>query len=276
MAAITLSTFRLVTGLQVSDLPDLQAVWRIRSGSAVAARVCGRCFGHAIERIDESGSDVRIKVYGHGLPTTGKIWISGIGQAAIDGEQTYTVVDQDTLQVAGKGLVGDTAVVDRGRISVAMTCRSRVIGSEVDVYPGIPVSVVSVTDDQGDVLPSTLYRLVGDVVELYVDKRGYRREPRMIRPIRQASMSAVDIVYYAGMLQSLPDDLAGAIATIGNQTAAINASTGVGVFQSENHEDYSYQLMPWSEAAKLPTTAMATLSSYRAKVPSGVMSFAPC
>ena len=277
MAAITLNTFRLVTGLSIAEVSDVQAIWRIRQGSAIAARVCGRCFGHAIERIEESGADVRIKVYGHNLPATGKIWISGVGQTAIDGEQTYTVVDQDTLQVTGKSLAGDTAVTDRGRISVSMTCKSRAIGSEVDVYPGFPVRVVSVTDTDGNVLAASLYRLVGEVIELYAITQGYRRERRMIRPIKQASsLSAVDVVYYAGMLQSLPDDLTAAIATVGNQASVVNAASGAGVFQSENHEDYSYQLMPWAEAAKLPTTAMATLASYRSKVPSGVLSFSPC
>jgi hypothetical protein len=145
----------------------------------------------------------------------------------------------------------------------------------LDVYPGLPVRIASVTDDQGEVIPSTLYRLVGDVVQLYVSRTGFRREPRMIRPIRDAAVSAVDIVYYAGMLQSLPDDLVAAIASIGNQGAASGSGTQ-GVFQSENHEDYSYQLMPWAEAVKLPTNALSALSAYRVKVPSGVLSFSPC
>ena len=276
MASITLAKFRLVSQLSTEMLSTESAIQALCSGTGVARRITGREFGHAIEFAEQitGTTDVKIQIYGHHLPSSGTVLVGGTGIAGLTGLLPYTVIDQNSIRIAGVTLATRVTV---GIVCPKITAMARVTDQVAVLSPGpiarvsqlrirignmlvaggpFPDSTIAPTDSW--YIDTSEPSWKGEV-EIFTNTTLYKRVAGMINPVKQRSRREVQATFYSGCLLGIPEDLETAIATI----SAEIAKDPSGAFQSENYDYYSYQRMDPAMVAKLPTSAVATLFSYR-------------
>lgn len=277
MSAITLDEFRTITGMDEASLPRTTLIPKLAAATAIANRMSNRIFGHAIESIQTSGSDVVITVMRHGLPSSGKVYLSDTGAAGLTGAVSYTKIDADSIRVAGVTVA--SAIEGRGMLAVPNAITFEVASHMVRIKPS-PVAAIedvrirdSNWEENGAFPSSTIvdpdYYLLasdGDVCwsgELEFSKSLNvsltERRPGLIRPIKSRSRRIAKVNYYAGCVDQVPADLKEAIAAF---TMAI-AKDPMQDFASESYEYYSYSRLSAEEQRKLPTSAIATILRYR-------------
>ena len=277
MASITLDKFRLVTGLTDAVINRQSAMQAIASGSAAARLITGREFGHVIEYAEQvpTTTNVVISILSHKLPETGKVFIHGTGVAGLTGVLDYTVVDSDKIQIAGVTL--SERIVNKGVVCVQTKAQFRVTEGVVVLERGPVAKVTEVRIRKGDhdlasgpfdaasIIDSSKWYIDtaspcwNCELEVYGPTTVFTRRPGRINPVKHKSRRAAQVVFYSGCFTGIPDDLTTAIAAISKEIAQDPS----GMFQSENYDYYSYQRMDPAMVAKLPTSAIATLFSYR-------------
>lgn len=278
MATITLERFRLITGLSDSAIGSQEAIQAICAGSGVARRITGREFGHAIEFAEQiDATDVLLRIYRHQLPDTGSVYIQGTGISGLVGELEYTAIDQDHIRIEDVSVA--SRVVNKGVVCIQATNQYHVAEGVVVIEPG-PVAAVSevrlrrmtaMASGSGDPFDDDSVALATDwyidtskpnwrgELEIYAATQVWKRVRGMINPVKQKARREAKITYFAGCALGVPDDLMTAIAAISKEIAQDPS----GVFQSENYDYYSYQRADPAMIAKLPTSAISVLFSYR-------------
>ncbi len=277
MVAIRLADFRLRTGLTESVLANDLAKVKLASATALAQRLSDRVFGHAIETVAASGGDAIITAYRHGLPASGKVFLSGLSIAGLTGAVSYTRVDADSIRVAGV-TVGST-ITGQGMIAVHVTKDVDLLEQMVRLGPG-PVAGVeelrvvgSNWEDEGEfgtaqIIDPSLYYVVTDgthcwtgEVEVSSRVQTYtsKRRPGMINAIRVNQRRKVRAKFFAGCVEWIPDDILEAIGAIAQQLV----SDPLGEHNSESYDYYSYSRLSADEIRKMPTSAVATLLRYK-------------
>lgn len=278
MAAITLEKFRLVSQLNDAALPREQAIQALIAGSGVARQVTGREFGHAIEFAEQipTTDNVAITIFAHHLPESGTVYVRGTGVVALEGLLAYDVLDVNSIMISDVTLA--EKVIQKGVVCVPCTKQARVVEGVAVLEPG-PVAKVtevrlrsadygngdgpfpdgSIIDSSRWYIDTTSGPSWNGEIEIYGNSTVYKRVPGMINPVKQKARRESLTTFYSGCFLGLPDELAVAIASIAKEIAQDPS----GSFQSENYDYYSYQRMDPSLVSKLPTSAIATLYSYR-------------
>jgi hypothetical protein len=277
MVAIRLEDFRLRTGLSESVLPTALAVSKLASATALAQRLSDRVFGHAIELVEADGSDAIITAYRHGLPASGKVFLSGLSTAGLTGAVSYTRVDTDSIRVADVTVAA--TVEGEGMLAIPVTKDVELLEQMVRLGPG-PIAGVeelrvigSNWEDEGEfgsaqIVDPSLYYVVTDgthcwsgEVEVSSRVQTYtsKRRPGMINAIRVNQRRKVRAKFFAGCVEWIPDDILEAIGAIAQQLV----SDPLGEHNSESYDYYSYSRLSADEIRKMPTSAVATLLRYK-------------
>ena len=277
MVAIRLEDFRLRTGLTESALPTELAISKLASATALAQRLSDRVFGHAIELVEADGDDALIRVYRHGLPTSGKVFLSGLSIAGLTGAVSYTREDADSIRVADVTVASE--IEGEGMLAAQVTKDVELLEHMLRLNPG-PVAGVeelrvvgSGWDVDGEfgtaqIVDPALYYLVTDgthcwsgEVELSDQVRTYtsHRRPGMINRVRTNGRRRVRAKFYAGCVEWVPDDILEAIGAIAQQIV----SDPLGEHGSESYEYYSYSRLSPDDIRKMPTSAVHTLLRYK-------------
>lgn len=278
MSAITLDEFRLRSRMSEAQLPRDLAIRKLTAATAMANRVANRIFGHAIESIVTSSSDVIIRVFSHGLPASGKVYLTGTGAAGLTGSVPYSRVDSDSIRVTG--VTVPSTIEGQGMLSVPMSIDKEIVSNMVRITPG-PVAAIedirlraSGWEDIGpypdsSIIDPDLYILAKDGPqcwsgELELSKSlttvGQERRAGLIRPMKSRTRRLMRVSFYAGCVEAMPEDIAEAIAAFTMSLAKDPAADKA----SESYEYYSYSRLTADEQRKLPTSAIATLLRYRA------------
>ncbi len=277
MVAIRLEDFRLRTGLTESVLPTALAISKLASATALAQRLSDRVFGHAIELVEADGSDAIITAYRHGLPTTGKVFFSGLSIAGLTGAVSYTRINADSIRVAGVTVAA--TIEGEGILAIPVTKDVELLEQMVRLGPG-PVAGVeelrvigSNWEDEGEfgtaqIVDPSLYYVVTDgthcwsgEVEVSSRVQTYtsKRRQGMINAIRVNQRRKVRAKFFAGCVEWIPDDILEAIGAIAQQLV----SDPLGEHNSESYDYYSYSRLSADEIRKMPTSAVATLLRYK-------------
>ena len=277
MVAIRLEDFRLRTGLSESVLPTALAISKLASATALAQRLSDRVFGHAIELVETDGSDAIITAYRHGLPATGKVFLSGLSTAGLTDAVSYTREDTDSIRVAGVTVAA--TIEGEGMLAIPVTKDVELLEQMVRLGPG-PVAGVeelrvigSNWEDEGEfgtaqIVDPSLYYVVTDgthcwsgEVEVSSRVQTYtsKRRPGMINAIRMNQRRKVRAKFFAGCVEWIPDDILEAIGAIAQQLV----SDPLGEHNSESYDYYSYSRLSADEIRKMPTSAVATLLRYK-------------
>jgi hypothetical protein len=273
MSFVRLDKFRLVTGIDESQLPRDSALQVLSVASSIANRFCGRDFGLAIEYVVQDGAYAAISVPWHGLKSSGSIYIQGAGISGLTGEVQYTTVDQHTIRVSGvtvssmvqSGLIArqriararvieNVAIVGNGPIAFIKEIRSRALSSDTTPFPE-----AGQLDSKDWYCDTREPNLAGEI-EIYRDLQIRRRVPGMIRPVAVKSLREIEVTYYAGMVLGVPEDLQSAVCAIARDLQKDPS----GAYQQESIEDYSYSRLDPQLVRKVPTSAIATLLGYQA------------
>lgn len=277
MVALRLEDFRLRTGLSESVLPTALAITKLASATALAQRLSDRVFGHAIELVEDDGGDAVITAYRHGLPASGKVFLSGLSIAGLTGAVSYSRIDADSIRVADVTVAA--TVEGEGMLAVPVTKDVELLEQMVRLGPG-PVAGVeelqvvgSNWEDEGEfgsaqIVDPSLYYVVTDgahcwsgEVELSSRVQTYtsKRRPGMINAIRVNQRRKVRAKFFAGCVEWIPDDILEAIGAIAQQLV----SDPLGEHNSESYDYYSYSRLSADEIRKMPTSAVATLLRYK-------------
>lgn len=278
MAAVRLSTFRLITGMTVDVLPDEKAILALRSATAIANRMTGKLMGHVIESVtalagEVSGTGVVVKAYGHGLPETGMVLIQGTGVSGLDDEKEFVRIDEDRIAILGAFSL--TTPVAKGLLFVRKSSLADVVGLIARVAPGPVARIIDIRERSGDretgpfpeesILDPTTYECdyenqsIVTRIEVYERVGRMMRVPGRIRPVPDRRLRDIQVNYYAGFPNGLPDDLRTAISAF----AKAIAEDPTGSMQSENFEDYSYSTATAEIIRQLPTSAISVIMRYR-------------
>lgn len=274
MACVSLEKFRLITGLSETAMSSDKAIQAITTASALANRLTRRYIGGVIEyvRPNESNTAAILKVHSHGLPSTGKVFLSGIGTAGLNGVVSYTTVDEHQIQIAG---VISAPTVEKGILCKQFKTRGRVFSGIAVMMPGpicfveevrtrLSANVGAPFADGSEIIANDWYCDVSSPnmsceIEIYRDVLVRRRVSGRINPVVDRSRSEIEATYYAGFAHGIPADLESAVCAIAQEVA----DDPSGRFQSENFEDYSYARADPEVVRKIPTSAIATLMNYR-------------
>jgi hypothetical protein len=273
VAAVRLARFREISGLTADSMSDASAISALNAATAIANRIAGRNFGHAIEGVFQSGSAARLRINGHRLPNSGSVFIAGTGIATLDGEKSFTRVDENTISIAS---VTVPATYQNGWIASQFVSRARVMDAVAVVNPG-PIALVKEVRSRAAAesglgpFPASMTLNVNDWycdtrvpnlrcdVEVYKDTTVYRRYRGLINPVAQTVLREIEVTYYAGFTTGVPDDLQVAITAFAQ---AIDTDPDGG-YGSESFEDYSYQRLEPATVRALPTSAISVVLGYR-------------
>ncbi len=89
MAAISLSDFRSISGISVTDMPDAQVIRLLGAATSMAYGITGAIYGGIVEGLANSGADTIVTCYDHGLLASGKVFIGGSGNTTLDGVHNF-------------------------------------------------------------------------------------------------------------------------------------------------------------------------------------------
>lgn len=274
MASVSLDKFRSVSGLSDTAMSTDNAIQAITTASALANRLTRRYVGDVIEYVRPTSSNTKalIKVHGHKLPATGKVFLSGIGVPALTGVVSYTALNEHEIEIAG---VANAPSVERGILCRQFKTRGRVFSGVAVMMPGPICFVEQIRNrlsgvvgapfqDGSEMNAEDWYCDVSSPnmsceIEIYRDVLVRRRVANRINPVVDRAKAEIEATYYAGFANGIPADLETAICAIAKEVAMDPS----GSFQSENFEDYSYQRADPEIVRKMPTSAISTLISYR-------------
>lgn len=277
MAAIRLEEFRLRTGITESQLARNLAVAKLSTASWIASNLASRTWGHAIESAVASGGDVHLKVYRHNLPASGKVWVSGLGVVGLTGAVSYTSLDVDTIRVAsvtlastieGKGWLSPQFIVDESVLERMIRVTKTPVAAIEEIRLRDSDWASNGAFPSGSIISSSDYYAPMDGQESWageielstaVRTTEYQRRPGMVKPVKVRSRRTARVVYYAGCVSGVPDDVADAIAAICKEMA----TDPLGAFASESYDYYSYSKLSAAEIRSYPIGAVATLLRYR-------------
>lgn len=279
MSAILLDDFRQRSQTTEQTLPRTLAIAKLGAATAIANSLANRIFGHAIESIATDGSSVVIRVFRHGLPQSGKVYLTGTGAAGLTGAVSYTRIDADSIRVAG--ITVTETIEGRGQLAVPRTMDLEIVSNVMRIKPGPVAGIedirlrVNAWEELGafpdsSIVPATDYLLASDGPICWSGEIEFsrslstvqmERRPGYIRPVRSRIRRIARVSYYAGVVEIMPDDLIEAIAAF----AKVLATDPLADKASESYEYYSYSRLTADEQKKLPTSAIATVLRYRAK-----------
>jgi hypothetical protein len=293
--------------MSVDVLPDDKAIQALRSATAIVNRITGKYIGHVIEEITtfdaetslaslsgdaqsqlvlgidggdafstyemDLGEGVVIKVYGHGLPESGTVFIQRTGVSGLDGEVDFIRVDDNRIAVFGTFTV--VTPVTKGLLFVRKTAQTSVVGCVARVAPGPVAKIIDIRERCGErgggqfpeefILDESAYacdfenQSLTTRIEVYERVGRLLRIPGRIRPIKDRRLSELQVNYYAGFPGGVPDDMQVALAAFAKTIAA----DPTGSMQSENFEDYSYSTATAEIIRQLPTSAISVIMRYR-------------
>ncbi|XZE35406.1 hypothetical protein SH501x_000897 [Pirellulaceae bacterium SH501] len=278
MAAVRLSAFRLITGLTVDVLPDDKAILALRSATAIVNRMTGKYIGHVVESVtalagEVAGTGAVLKVYGHGLPESGTVFVQRTGIAGLDAEVEFLRIDEDRIAVLGTFTI--SAPVLKGLLFVQKSAQTSVSGCIARVSPGPIAKIIDIRERTGEranvqfpeesILDESAYacdfenQSLTTKIEVYERVGRLLRVPGRIRPIKDRRLAELQVNYYAGFPIGIPDDMMVALSAF----AKTIAQDPTGSMQSENFEDYSYSMATAEIVRQLPTSAISVIMRYR-------------
>lgn len=277
MVALRLEDFRLRTGMTEDALPTALALSKLTAATALSQRIADRVFGHAIELVEADGSDALITVYRHGLPASGKVFLSGLSIAGLTGAVSYTRVGTDTIRVAGVAVA--STIEGEGMLAVPITKDVDLIEEKIRIGPGPLAGVEELRlvgsnwEDDGEfasaqIIDPSLYYMVTDgthcwsnevIMSSRVQATSYRRRPGMINRVRMNAQRKVRAKYFMGCVEWIPDDILEAVAAIATKLI----SDPLGDQGSESYDYYSVTRVGAYEIAKMPTSAIYALQRYK-------------
>ena len=277
MVALRLEDFRLRAGVTEDVLGTELCLSKIASAQEMSQRIAGRVFGHAIELVEADGDDALIRVYRHGLPASGKVYLSGLNIAGLTGIVSYTREDIDSIRVADVTVA--QTIEGEGMLAMPYTKDVDLLDQTIRLGPGPLAAVEEMRvcgsnweDDGGfgtaQIIDPTLwymnkdgrYNWANEVhVSDRVDIRSTRRRPGMINSVRVTARRKVRATYYLGCVESVPEDILEAIAAIAMKLV----NDPLGDQGSESYDYYSVTRTNAYEIALMPTTAVSTLIRYR-------------
>lgn len=260
--------------LTASTLADAQIRFGLGVAQSVAESLSGMVFGSEVGAVTTPiGQTRRIVVYGGRYDIGQQVRLVGGGVSAAP----FTITDCGTsdsgnwIEVSSATAIAPTKVLPVLEF-VGEANSGYVKVDKKPVFSVLSVKIKANSDqmwsDAGiQTVPATSYEVYqsGQLnVGVYLASSAIPRVAEggqfLIKRMVRQQYDSIKVEYVAGFYSHIPSDLEGAICQL--VPAIVGASKTGGVFASESHEDYSYQLLSMDQLVALPYAAVAVLRSY--------------
>ena len=272
---LTLARYKVLN--PATSLTDAQIRCVLNVAQSVAESLSGMVFGSEVGAVtNPSGTTYRIVVYGGRYDVGQQVRLVGGGVTATPFTITDTGAADSTnwIEVSSASAIVPTKVMpvlehvgeaSSGYVYVAKKPLFSVVSVKIKASSNqlwSDPSIQTVANTSFEVFQSGQLNvgvfLSSDALP-QVAEGGQFLIKRMVRK----QYDAIKVTYVAGFYSHVPSDLEGAICQL--VPAIVGASRTGGVFASESHEDYSYQLLTVDQLGALPYAAVAVLRSYMRK-----------